>query len=225
MQVCILGDACDGRTVRSGGLRGQRVRASTVRRKALRLLRALAVAGLLCGVVLASGCGQGGSSAGETDQETSVARVIVPPYVPLPPGRSGCGRAIVRLGARRRTLVVQARCQAPDGRHHVNLAIGRYVPGRPGDTPRFSAFARSPEIVGGGTVRRAGRCTGDAGTVACDASIGGQAELRVWLQVGSPPCVGGVSVVTFSDRTCVDEACAGALRVNGLYRGRPRGCS
>ncbi len=188
-------------------------------------LRALAVAGLLCSVVLASGCGQDGSSAGETDQETSVGRVIVPRHVPLPAGRSGCGRAIVRLGARRRTLVVRARCQAPDGRHHVNLAIGRYVPGRPGDTPRFSAFARVPEIVGGGTVRRVGRCTRDAATVACDASIVGQAELRVWVQAGSLPCAGGISVVTFSDRTCANEACAGALRVNGLYRGRPRGCS
>lgn len=73
----------------------------------------------------------------------------------------------------------------------MNLAIGRYVPGHPGDTPRFSAFARRPEIVGGGTVRRAGRCTAEAGTVACDASIIGQAELRVWLEEGSPPRVGG----------------------------------
>lgn len=184
---------------------------------------ALSASGMACGGSDSTVQGKA-TGAPTAAQDRHVSHIMVPKHLPYHKDEVGCSTAIARSAPQRRTAWVIAKCHAPAGIAHVNISIGRYMPGHPVVKHPFVGYTQHPRVIQAGVFRRYGRCAGRSEVVTCDARIKGTAKLEAGIELGSEACASGVSVVAVSDRTCPNRACAGAVTLNGLFHAKPEGC-
>lgn len=135
--------------------------------------------------------------------------------------KNACGSALIRLGSKSGDIEFIVHCS---GRKKGGVAfVIQSVLFE--DKIQFSNYTRMPSVRGAGAVSRYGECSMEQGFISCNATIDGPAAISGSFGVKGDRCASPISIVGITTPACRSNNCFGDPLLDGLFRGRPRGCA
>jgi len=192
-------------------------------RKALSLTLVLMVSVGIGGCASNQGSTQGNPEPGSLhlDRKTELA---IPSGGSRVRGENACRRATSQVGADAETIEFTVHCSGRK-RGKVFFTLRRVSPQSPDETLEINNYDSSPAVRGDGATGRAGRCSMDHKTLACNATIDGSVLISGKLAVRPETrCEGAVAMVGITSPSCEGKHCVGDPILDELFYARPRGC-
>jgi hypothetical protein len=139
-------------------------------------------------------------------------------------GRSYCASATAKRGRTSGTVGFTAQCVGLSKGGAMDLAVVLNPAKEVRHGAKISGYKRKLHISGA-TEPHSGRCSLKRQTLECSARAIGQVQIAGRFSVSpATECHVEVSVVNITVAACEKNYCEGGPVLNGLFRGRPRGC-